>query len=32
MAGLNVVRNAFHPEWNYSILPRTGGSLNGAVI
>jgi hypothetical protein len=23
MAELNVVRNDFHPEWNYSILPRT---------
>ena len=32
MAGLNVVRNAFHPEWNYSILPRTGGRLDEAVI
>jgi hypothetical protein len=23
MASLNITRDAFHPEWNYSIAPRT---------
>jgi hypothetical protein len=32
MAGLNIVRNAFHPEWNYSILPRTKARLAESVI
>jgi len=22
MASLNITRDAFHPEWNYSIAPR----------
>ena len=22
MATLNITRDAFHPEWNYSIAPR----------
>jgi hypothetical protein len=27
MASLNITRNAFHPEWNYSISPRTTHTL-----
>jgi hypothetical protein len=23
MAGINIRRNAFHPEWNYAIFPKT---------
>jgi hypothetical protein len=28
MNELNIVRNSFHPEWNYTILPRTKGQAN----
>ena len=27
MASLNITRNAFHPEWNYSISPRSTHTL-----
>lgn len=32
MAGLNIVRDAFHPEWNYTIHPRQNRPQNGALI
>ena len=26
MATLNITRDAFHPEWNYSVAPRNAGT------
>jgi hypothetical protein len=27
MAQLNITRDEFHPEWNYTISPRTGDKV-----
>ncbi|MGI8903750.1 MAG: ISAzo13-like element transposase-related protein, partial [Solirubrobacteraceae bacterium] len=27
LAEVNIVRDQFHPDWNYTIHPRTNGAL-----